>query len=84
MFACRKEKLLAEYVIAIYGHLDFMLSRADLDGVKNCLLDVSSAFVCLLLHCLESIRLIIYCDSYILLCIVCKRNESSVLYPSLY
>ena len=55
MLACRKKYLLAEYVCTIYDHLDFVLSRADPDGVQGCLPYVSSALVCLLLHCLEQI-----------------------------
>ena len=72
MFACRKEKLLAEYLSSVYDYFHFVLSRANLDGVQSCLPDVSSAFVCLLLHGLENICLIIYSDVYILLCIICK------------
>ena len=75
MFTSRKEKLLAEYVSTVDGYLDFMLSRANLDGVQSCLLDVSSALVCLMLHCLENICLIIYSDGYILLYIVSKLYE---------
>ena len=47
-----------------------MLSRTDLDGVQSCLLDVSSALVCLLLDGLEKVSLVVYCDCDILLYIV--------------